>query len=117
MVRGFQHVRDEVRGGAGHVTLGEPGRLNAIDHGPRRMEEAIVAALALTEADDEVGTVVLTEAGCAFSFGGDMGLEAMTAQVDHLPFRDGSNRANDRIRECSQRTIGASYGAALIPAL
>jgi enoyl-CoA hydratase/carnithine racemase len=117
----FQHVRYEVRDGVARVTLDEPGRLNAIDHGPGSMEEEIVAALALAEADETVGAVVLTGAGRAFSSGGDMGLEAMATPVDHLRFLDATNRANERIRSCSKPTIGAingiCYGAALILAL
>jgi enoyl-CoA hydratase/carnithine racemase len=121
MDRALQHVLYEVRDGVARVTLNEPGRLNAIDHGPGSMEEEIVTALARAESDDAVGAVVLTGAGRAFSSGGDMGLEAMATAVDHLRFLDGTNRANERIRSCAKPTIGAingiCYGAALILAL
>lgn len=121
MDRALQHVLYEVRDGVARVTLNEPGRLNAIDHGPGSMEDEIVAALARAESDDAVGVVVLTGAGRAFSSGGDMGLEAMATAADHLRFLDGTDRANERIRSCGKPTIGAingiCYGAALILAL
>jgi enoyl-CoA hydratase/carnithine racemase len=117
----FAHILYASSDGVARITLNEPGRLNAIDHGPGSMEDELVAALALAERDDDVGCIVITGTGRAFSSGGDMGLGGMETPVDHLRFLEGTNRANEAIRNCAKPTVGAingiCYGAALIMVL
>jgi len=117
----FRHIRLESRGPVARITLDEPGRLNAIDHGPGSMEEEIVRALELVDGDDRLRCTIVTGAGRAFSAGGDMGLAPRPTPYDHLAFLELTERANERIRTCLKPTIGAingiCYGAALIFAL
>jgi enoyl-CoA hydratase/carnithine racemase len=117
----FEHILFETRGPVARITLNEPKRLNAIDHGPGSMEEEIVAALALADGDDAIRCTIVTGAGRAFSAGGDMGLGPIETAYDHLAFLEGTNRANERIRTSLKPTIGAingmCLGAALIFAL
>jgi enoyl-CoA hydratase/carnithine racemase len=117
----FDHILYAVSDGVARITLDEPSRLNAIDHGTDSMEDEILRAVAAADADDEVRCIVLTGSGRAFSSGGDMGLGPFETPIDHLRFLEMTNRANERIRGCEKPTIGAingiCYGAALILAL
>src|SRR5262249_34215737 len=117
----FDHILFEARDRVARITLNEPGRLNAIDHGPGSMEAGIVAALSLADAEGGIHCVIVTGAGRAFSAGGHMALGPMETAADHLAFLDLTNRANEQIRLCRKPTIGAingmCYGAALIFAL
>ena len=63
----------ERRGPSAWITLNRPDKLNAISH---ELRDALSAALARAEADDDVRVVVLTGAGRAFSAGYDLSQEA-----------------------------------------
>jgi enoyl-CoA hydratase/carnithine racemase len=66
---GLTRVRCETDDGVATVTLDRPDRLNAID---RTMLDELAAVLGWCDADDEVGAVVLTGAGRAFSAGSEL---------------------------------------------
>ncbi len=65
----YETVLVERRGGIGILTLNRPDRLNAMNQVLLREYGAAVADL---NADPEVGAIVVTGAGRAFSAGGDM---------------------------------------------
>ena len=64
-----QPVLSEVSDGIATLTLNRPEKLNAISYA---MADALVAFLDQIEADDEIGAVILTGAGEAFSAGADI---------------------------------------------
>ena len=68
----------ERRGPAAWITLNRPEKLNAISVA---MNDAVIAALARAEADDEIKVVVLCGAGRAFSAGHDL-QEEVDSQLD-----------------------------------
>ena len=67
--RGFTTVRYEKRGNVAWITLNRPERLNAYN---MAMRDELFEILLALHADPEVGAVVLTGAGRAFSTGGDV---------------------------------------------
>lgn len=66
---GTEDLLAEVTDGVAVVTMNRPSRRNALSHD---MVEALGRVLAHAELSDEVGCVVLTGAGDAFSAGGDV---------------------------------------------
>ena len=66
---GTDELLARVHDGVAVLTLNRPERRNALS---RALLEALAAALAEVEVDDEVGCVVLTGAGGAFCAGGDV---------------------------------------------
>ena len=59
--------------GVATLTLNRPEKLNALTHGTADSTDAhLIEALDAANADPEVGCIVLTGAGRAFSVGGDM---------------------------------------------
>ena len=77
----------ERRGPSAWITLNRPDKLNAISH---ELRDALSAALARAEADDDVRVVVLTGAGRAFSAGYDLSQEA-GEQLRRAPRRGGAS--------------------------
>src|SRR6201998_1608864 len=66
---GTEDLLAEVDDGVAVITMNRPSRRNAF---PNDMVEALGRVLAQVELSDEVGCVVLTGAGDAFSAGGDV---------------------------------------------
>jgi 2-(1,2-epoxy-1,2-dihydrophenyl)acetyl-CoA isomerase len=104
------HVDD----GVAVLTLNRPDRRNALS---RTLLEALAAALATVEADDDVACVVLTGAGGAFSAGGDV--KDMAAAGDGLPFdalvqrqRRNHHATAGRLHRMPKPTIAALPGPA-----
>ncbi len=92
------------------VTLDDPDRLNAVDHGPGSMADQLLAALARADADDGVHCIVITGSGRAFSAGGHVsGLDRRTA-LDFYRFLEGNAAETDAIRSLRTPTIGAING-------
>lgn len=66
---GTDHLLAAVEDGVGTVTMNRPDRRNALSG---EMFAALARTLAAFEVDDDVGCIVLTGAGGAFSAGGDV---------------------------------------------
>lgn len=118
----FKHILFEVTGRVGRLTLNDPASMNAISHGPGSMEDEIVQALQIADADENIRCVIVTGAGNAFSSGGNMGNGHPEGSVlDAFNFLDDASRANDKIRALRKPTIGAingiCYGAGLVLAM
>jgi enoyl-CoA hydratase/carnithine racemase len=65
----YEHILVEIEDGVGILTLNRPDQLNAMN---RLLSRELRDAVAMMDADDAVGCIVLTGAGRAFSAGGDI---------------------------------------------
>ena len=110
-----------VMDGVATITLNRPAQLNAITHGPGSMQAEIVQRLTDADLDDDVGCVVVTGAGRAFSSGGLTGaVDPPQNGLDWYWFLADEDIDNERIRELRKPVIGAinglCYGAAMMMA-
>lgn len=124
----FETIRYEVADNVATITLNRPDRLNAFTS---QMMAEIVAALDLSDADDEVRCVIFTGAGRAFCAGADLGAGAATfdfasgaggggpvradGSIDwsHEAVRDEGGKASLRIYDSLKPVIGAINGPAV----
>ncbi len=117
----FVHVIYKVEARVATITLNRPERLNAMDHGPRSMQREVIQALELADLNPDIGCVVVTGAGRAFSSGGNLGNAALpVSAIDYYWFLTQEDVDNERIFELRKPVIGAinglCYGAALMMA-
>jgi enoyl-CoA hydratase/carnithine racemase len=99
------------------ITLNRPEKLNAFTN---TMLHEIIAALDLSDADDDVRAVIFTGAGRAFCAGADLSMGGETfsrggsdvAGVKDVP-RDGGGLVSLRIFESKKPVIGAINGPAV----
>ena len=105
-----QVVRYEAAEKIAVVTLDNPGRLNAIDHGAGSMADQLLQALDRADTDDEVRCVVVTGNGRAFSAGGDVDGTGHKEPLDWYEFLQSNARETERIRDMRKPTIGAING-------
>ena len=105
-------------GGVGVVTLNRPERLNALDHGPGSLHRDLSDAVAYADADPDVGCIVVTGAGRAFSAGGAIRGELPRSGLEWHRFLLTQDEDNERLRSTTKPVIGAisgyCYGAGLI---
>jgi len=118
---GFVHINYTVEDRVATITLNRPERLNAMDHGPGSMQREVIQALELADADADVGCVVVTGAGRAFSSGGNLGnADLPVGATDYYWFLTTEDVDNERIFELRKPVIGAinglCFGAALMMA-
>lgn len=120
---GYSKILYSVRDRVAWITLNDPARLNAMDHGPGSMQREVIEALEAADRDDAVRCMVVTGAGKAFSSGGVMGSGAGHPEdaVDWYRFMATEDADNERIRSLDKPVIGAinglCYGAAFMMAL
>ncbi|MEV1175554.1 crotonase/enoyl-CoA hydratase family protein [Nonomuraea sp. NPDC049784] len=112
----FTEIEYEVADRIATVTLNRPERLNAFTFA---MRGELIAALDLTDADDEVRAVVVTGAGRAFCAGADLsggggtfGHRREDELVDGAP-RDGGGTVALRIARSLKPVIAAINGPAV----
>ncbi|WP_294569998.1 enoyl-CoA hydratase/isomerase family protein [uncultured Arthrobacter sp.] len=103
-------VRYERVGRVAVVTLDNPDKLNVIDHGPDSMAAQLLDALRTADDDDDIGCIVLTGQGRAFSAGGGLGGMARTSPADWYAFIEGNAAETQAIRSLRKPTIGAING-------
>ena len=77
----FRHITYELRGAAALITLDRPDRLNAFT---ARMAAELMAALDLSDADDQVRGVVVTGSGRAFCAGADLSMGGETFDLSEV---------------------------------
>ena len=113
----FQDILLDIKDGIATITLNRPDKLNAFTG---RMMYEIIAALDITDADDDVKVVIFTGAGRAFCAGADLssggdtfakgGSDVQTKQG--VP-RDGGGLVSLRIYESLKPVIGVINGPAV----
>jgi enoyl-CoA hydratase/carnithine racemase len=113
----FQDILYDVSEGIATITLNRPDKMNAFTG---RMMHEIIAALDITDADDNVKVVIFTGAGRAFCAGADLssggdtfakgGSDVQTKQG--VP-RDGGGLVSLRIFNSLKPVIGVINGAAV----
>ena len=116
---GEPYVLYSLADGVATITLNRPDKLNPLSHGPGSMQRAIVDRLVEADADDQVGCVVITGSGRAFSAGGDVSTgKAPETGLDWYWFLSVEDEDNEKIRQLRKPVIGAingvCYGAAMI---
>src|SRR5580704_18929978 len=65
----YEHILVEIEDGVGILTLNRPDKLNAMN---RKLSSELRDAVKAMDASDDVGCIVITGAGRAFSAGGDI---------------------------------------------
>ncbi|CAB4596606.1 unannotated protein [freshwater metagenome] len=113
----FQDILYDVSEGIATITLNRPDKLNAFTG---RMMHEIIAALDITDADDEVKAVIFTGAGRAFCAGADLSSGGETfakggsdVQTKQGVPRDGGGLVSLRIFASKKPVIGVINGAAV----
>jgi enoyl-CoA hydratase/carnithine racemase len=74
----FQHLLVEKRDGVFEIILNRPEKLNALGIGAGSNREEIAGALAMADADSDVGCILIRANGRAFCAGGDLTGSAKT---------------------------------------
>jgi enoyl-CoA hydratase/carnithine racemase len=113
----FEEIIYDLTDGIATITLNRPDKLNAFTG---RMMHEVIAALDMTDADDNVKVVIFTGAGRAFCAGADLssggetfakgGSDVQTKQG--IP-RDGGGLVSLRIFESLKPVIGVINGPAV----
>lgn len=100
------------------ITLNCPERLNAIDHGPGSLHRDMTDAVERANADDDIGCIIITAEGRAFSSGGAVRGKMPEDPLEWYEFLLVQDEDNERLRSMAKPVIGAingfCYGAALI---
>ncbi len=119
----FETCFVEIENRVAVLTLNRPDKMNAFTG---QMMLDLIAAFDATDADDDVGAVIVTGAGRAFCAGADLSAGAKTfdyearddrpergekGSLEHL--RDGGGRLTLRIYDSLKPVIGAINGAAV----
>jgi len=94
----YEHILVEIEDGVGIITLNRPDKLNAMN---RKLSFELRNAVKAMDANDDVGCIVITGAGRAFSAGGDIHEQ----REDDRKFTDAQQDAR---RTRSAYEIGAS---------
>jgi enoyl-CoA hydratase/carnithine racemase len=116
----YEHILYEAQNGVAHLVLNRPDKLNALGMGPGSSRDEIARALAVADADDAIGAVLIRANGRAFCGGGDlkqMGERAPDTPRDNQVFNEDILRFNAAIRAVRKPVIAAVHGLCLGTAL
>ena len=113
----FEEIIYDLTDGIATITLNRPDKLNAFTG---RMMHEVIAALDMTDADDNVKVVIFTGAGRAFCAGADLSSGGETfakggsdVQTKQGVPRDGGGLVSLRIFESLKPVIGVINGPAV----
>lgn len=105
-------------GGVAHITLDRPDKLNPISARAGGTRDQILWAIADADADAEIGCVLLSGAGKAFSAGGDLtGNARRETAFEQDAFLAQAEVFHRQVREASLPIIAAVHGICLGAAL
>jgi enoyl-CoA hydratase/carnithine racemase len=107
----YEHILVEIEDGVGILTLNRPDKLNAMN---RKLSSELRDAVKAMDASDDVGCIVITGAGRAFSAGGDIHEQRADDQrysQAELDAMSNPRRSYD-ISACAKPTIGMINGLA-----
>jgi enoyl-CoA hydratase/carnithine racemase len=108
----------ERHGDVAEIRLNRPAQRNPISARAGGTRDQISAALDAIEADADVGCVLLTGAGAAFSGGGDLvGNTPRETAAEQAAFLERSDQFHDRLRAARVPVIAAVHGYCLGAAL
>jgi enoyl-CoA hydratase/carnithine racemase len=114
----LDEITYDTAGGVAGITLDRPEQLNPISARPGGTRDQILWALDAAEADPDVGCVVLSGAGRAFSAGGDLtGNARRETAYEHEAFLAGAESFHRRLREARLPIVAAVHGYCLGAAL
>ena len=105
----YENILVETRGKVGLITLNRPKQLNALNDA---LMDEVGAALALFEADEGIGAVVITGSEKAFAAGADIGMMAQFSYMDAYK-GDYITRNWEKVKTCRKPIIAAVAGFAL----
>lgn len=105
-----KYISLEVRNGVGRIKFDRPEKLNAVNPEVLRQLEA---ALALCEADEQVGVLVLTGDEKAFIAGADLENMSEAGVRQALELTEQTMRVQERLADFPRPTIAAVAGYAL----
>lgn len=120
--KAFQTLLYEVGDGLATVTLNRPEQLNAFT---AQMRDELIAAVDLSDADDDVRALIVTGAGRAFCAGADLSSGGKTFDYAQRQdargesskhgnvYRDGGGQVTLRLFRSLKPVIGAINGAAV----
>jgi enoyl-CoA hydratase/carnithine racemase len=91
----FETIKLEVEDGIATLTLNRPDKLNAFN---TQMMKDMIAAFDATDADDNVGAVIVTGAGRGFCAGADLSAGAQTFDYDARGGEDKAARTRDGVQ-------------------
>jgi enoyl-CoA hydratase/carnithine racemase len=107
----FNHVLFEVEQRVARITLNRPEKLNALFFGPASIRDELTQAFALADADEAVGSILLSGAGRAFCAGADLTLVKPRETVyDEKRFFDESAQFLRSVRSVAKPVIAAVHG-------
>src|SRR5579863_1064626 len=106
----YEHILVEIEDGVGIITMNRPDKLNAMN---RKLSFELRNAVKAMDANDDVGCIVITGAGRAFSAGGDIHEQ----REDDRKLSDAEQdarrtRGSFEISACAKPTIGMMNGLA-----
>jgi enoyl-CoA hydratase/carnithine racemase len=114
----LNEITYDKRDGVGEITLSRPEKLNPISARPGGTRDQIVWALTDAEADPEVGSVLLTGAGGAFSAGGDLtGNKPRETAFEQHEFMEAAEAFHRRLRGAAVPVVAVVNGLCLGAAL
>jgi enoyl-CoA hydratase/carnithine racemase len=68
----FSHITLATTDGVAHLVLNRPDKLNVLGFGPGSSRDEIALAIAIADADEAAGAILISAAGRAFCAGGDL---------------------------------------------
>ena len=106
----YEHILVEIEDGVGILTLNRPDKLNAMN---RRLASELHDAVKAMDAEDNVGCIVITGAGRAFSAGGDIHEQREDdRRLSDAELDARRTRGNFEISASAKPTIGMMNGLA-----
>lgn len=111
---GYQHIEVSRSDGVCRVALNRPERMNALGIGPGSNRDELLQALAVADADNRVGCLVIAANGSAFCGGGDLsGNKPRETPYEDWRFHSDAEAFHAGLRRLRKPLIGAVNGLCL----